>query len=258
MSFTERLSDEIDRKDGVVCVGLDPIPERIPEGVGTREFLHGIVDATGDVATAFKPNAAFFEALDAWDLLLDVCATAQAHAPVILDAKRADVGHSSARYAELLDHADAITVNPYLGEDSLRPFLDRTDKGVFVLCRTSNPGAADFQALESNGLPLYGHVARRVAMWDDDGDAGLVVGATAPEELEEVRGYADDLPFLVPGIGAQGGDAEAAVEHGLNVDGVGLVNSTRSIIYARDDAEGYADAAREAAKKLRRRLNAFR
>ena len=260
MNFFDRLSDEIEAKDSLVCVGLDPVPSRIPDGVGVAEFNRRIIDATSDVAVAYKPNAAFYESLgvEGWQTLLETVEEASAAAPVILDAKRGDIGHSSRRYAELLDHADAITVSPYMGTDSVRPFLQRDDAGVFVLCKTTNEGSADFQDLESDGKPVYAHVAERAVEWDAlNGNVGLVVGATHPDEMEEVRGHAGNLPFLVPGIGAQGGDAEAAVEHGTDSDGVGIVNSTRSIIYA-GDGDRFEGAAREAAKSLRNALNEYR
>ncbi|MFP4631923.1 MAG: orotidine-5'-phosphate decarboxylase [Halobacteriales archaeon] len=259
MSFFERLAEEIDAKDSVVCVGLDPVPSRLPDGVSVAEFTRGIVDATRDVAVAYKPNTAFYEALgvDGWRVLHETVEEASVHAPVVLDAKRADVGSSSRRYAELLEFADAITVNPYLGGDSLRPFFDRSDAGVFVLCKTSNSGSRDFQDLEVAGEPLYSHVARRAVEWNENDNVGLVVGATHPDVLEGVRSEAGDLPFLVPGVGAQGGDVEAAVEHGLNSAGVGLVNSSRSIIYAREDGR-YREGAREAARKLKSELNRYR
>ncbi|MFB6176343.1 MAG: orotidine-5'-phosphate decarboxylase, partial [Halobaculum sp.] len=179
--------------------------------------------------------------------------------PVLLDAKRGDIGNTARKYAELLDEADAITVNPYMGRDSLDPFLSRDEKGVFVLCRTSNPGRSDLQDLElDGGEPLYRRVAALADLWNEHGNVGLVVGATAPEELETIREEVPDLPFLVPGIGAQGGDAEAAVEHGL-ADGVGLVNSSRGIIFAGEDAgEDFHRAAGQAAERLRDRLNQYR
>jgi orotidine-5'-phosphate decarboxylase len=260
LSFFDRLADEIEAKDSLVCVGLDPVPSRIPDGVGVAEFNRRIIDATSDIAVAYKPNTAFYEALgvEGWDTLLETVEEASAAAPVVLDAKRGDIGHSSRRYAELLDVADAITVSPYMGTDSVRPFLEREDAGVFVLCKTTNEGSADFQDLDAGGKPVYAHVAERAVDWNAvNGNVGLVVGATDPEGMEEIRGYAGDLPFLVPGIGAQGGDAEAAVEHGMDESGVGLVNSTRSIIYA-GEGEGFEDAARESARSLRKNLNRYR
>lgn len=258
MNFFDRLADEIETKDSLVCVGLDPVPSRIPDGVGVAEFNRRIVEATEDIAVAYKPNSAFYEALGEWDTLVETVEEARNSAPVILDAKRGDIGNSSRRYAELLDLADAITVSPYMGTDSVRPFIDRDDSGVFVLCRTTNSGSADFQDLEADGKPVYAHVAERAVEWNSlNENVGLVVGATYPEKMEKVREHGDDLPFLVPGIGAQGGDAESAVEYGTDSRGVGLVNSTRSIIYA-GDGECFDTAAREAAKSLRSMLNQHR
>ncbi|MDZ7688509.1 MAG: orotidine-5'-phosphate decarboxylase [Halobacteriales archaeon] len=263
MRFFDRLADEIETKDSLVCVGLDPVPSRIPDDVGVAEFNRRIIDATSDIAVAYKPNAAFYETLgdgvgDGWRTLVETVEEASASAPVILDAKRGDIGNSSRRYAELLELADAITVSPYMGTDSVRPFLDYEDAGVFVLCKTTNTGSADFQDLEAEGKPVYAHVAERAVEWNEvNRNVGLVVGATHPDEMEEVRGHANDLPFLVPGVGAQGGNAESAVEHGTNSRGVGLVNSTRSIIYA-GEGEKFDTAARSAAKSLKRTLNEYR
>ena len=257
-AFFDRLAEEIDRKDSLVCVGLDPIPSRIPEGVGVAEFNRRIVEATEDIAVAYKPNSAFYEALGEWDTLVETVEETRNSAPVILDAKRGDIGNSSRRYAELLDLADGITVSPYMGTDSVRPFVERDDSGVFVLCRTTNSGSADFQDLEADGKPVYAHVAERAVEWNEiNENVGLVVGATYPEKMEKVREHGGDLPFLVPGIGAQGGDPEAAVEYGTDSRGLGLVNSTRSIIYA-GDGERFDTAAREAAKSLRSMLNQHR
>jgi orotidine-5'-phosphate decarboxylase len=177
--------------------------------------------------------------------------------PVLLDAKRADVGTSARQYATLLDLVDGLTVNPYLGRDSLQPFMSRTDAGIFVLCRTSNAGGADLQDRElASGETVYERIADLVSAWNEAGNAGLVVGATAPAELEAVRARVPDLPFLVPGVGAQGGDAEAAVRYGLS-DGIGLINSSRGIIFAGEGGD-FDLAAGEAAKRLKHRLNAFR
>jgi len=257
-AFFDRLADEIEKKDSLVCVGLDPVPSRIPDGVGLAEFNRHIVEATSDIAVAYKPNSAFYEALGEWDTLVETLEEARNSAPVILDAKRGDIGNSSRRYAELLNLADAITVSPYMGTDSVRPFVEREDAGVFVLCRTTNSGSADFQDLEADGKPVYAYVAEHAVEWNEiNENVGLVVGATHPEKMEGVREHADDLPFLVPGVGAQGGDAEAAVEHGTNSRGIGVVNSTRSIIYA-GEGESFETAAREAAKSLRSMLNQHR
>ena len=264
-TFFDRLAERIDRVDSVVSVGLDPDPDRIPEHLRDRDlprwaFNRRIIDATHEHAAAFKPNAAFYEDPDGWRALEETVAYAHGKdVPVVLDAKRADIGNTARRYAKLLDRADAITANPYMGRDSLDPFLSRAAAGVFVLCRTSNPGGADLQDLElASGEAVYERVAALADLWNENGNVGLVVGATAPEELASIREGVPDLPFLVPGVGAQGGDAEAAVEHGL-ADGVGLVNSSRGIIFAGEDAgEEFARAAGDAAKRLKRRLNQYR
>jgi len=276
MSFFETLAARIESTDSVVSVGLDPDPSRLPEFVADADlprwaFNRRIIDATHEHAACYKPNAAFYEDADGWRALRETIAYAHGKdVPVLLDAKRADIGNTTRRYAAALDDADAITVNPYLGRDSLQPFLDRAEKGVFVLCRTSNPGGSDLQDLElASGEPLYERVAALADVWNANDNVGLVVGATAPEELAEVREIVPQIPFLVPGVGAQGGDAEAAVEHGLAarpdaaVD-VGLVNSSRGIIFAGEessrpgDESVYFGAAGDAAKRLRKRLNRHR
>ena len=276
MRFFETLADRIDATDSVVSVGLDPDPNRLPETAADADlprwaFNRRIIDATHEHAACYKPNAAFYEDPDGWRALRETVAYAEGKGvPVLLDAKRGDIGNTARRYAEILDLVDAITVNPYLGRDSLQPFLDRADKGVFALCRTSNPGGADLQGLElASGEPLYERVAALADVWNANDNVGLVVGATAPEELETVREIVPEIPFLVPGVGAQGGDAEAAVEHGLAsrpdlpVD-VGLVNSSRGIIFAGeessrpDDEATYFGAAGDAAKRLKKRLNRHR
>lgn len=288
MGFFDRLQDRIERIDSVVCVGLDPDPDRLPDHLADRDlprwaFNRRIIDATHDHAAAYKPNAAFYEDPDGWRALTETIAYAHGKdVPVVLDAKRADIDNTARQYATLLDDrasghargsshaADAITVTPYMGRDSVEPFLAREDKGVFVLCRTSNPGGADLQDLElASGEAVYERVAALADLWNRNDNVGLVVGATAPEELEELREGVPDLPFLVPGVGSQGGDAEAAVEFGLS-GGVGLVNSSRGIIFAGEQGspssrtssgnagENFDRAAGEAAKRLKRRLNRYR
>ena len=276
MRYFERLADRIERTDSVVSVGLDPDPSRIPEFLVDADlprwaFNRRIIDATHEHAACYKPNAAFYEDAEGWRALRETVAYAAGKdVPVLLDAKRADIGNTTRQYAEVLDWVDAITVNPYMGRDSLQPFLDREGKGVFVLCRTSNPGGSDLQDLElASGEPLYERVAALGDVWNANGNVGLVVGATAPEELAEIREIVPEIPFLVPGVGAQGGDAEAAVEHGLAnypdaaVD-VGLVNSSRGIIFAGEESSRpeeettYVGAAGDAAKRLRKRLNQYR
>jgi orotidine-5'-phosphate decarboxylase len=222
------------------------------------------------VVCAFKPQIAHFAALRAEDALERLIAHIhEKHpgVPVILDAKRGDIGSTAQHYAsEAFDRyeADAVTLNPYLGRDSVQPFLDRADKGVILLCHTSNPGAADLQDLlvqEADGqsLPLYQHVAKIIARdWNTHGNCALVTGATWPQQLAEVRGLVGDVPLLVPGIGAQGGDVEAVVRHGRTADGTGLlISSSRAILYA-GDGEDFAAAAGAAARELRDTINACR
>ncbi|MFC6835530.1 orotidine-5'-phosphate decarboxylase [Halomarina ordinaria] len=272
--FFARLRERIDAVDSVVSVGLDPDPARLPDHLADHDlprwaFNRRIIDATHEHAACYKPNVAFYEDADGWRALRETLAYAEGKGvPVLLDAKRGDIGNTARQYATLLDSgasgpgADAITVNPYMGRDSLEPFLSRTDKGVFVLCRTSNPGGADFQNLEVGpNKRLFEYVAQRASEWNERGNVGLVVGATEPEELERVRDLVPTLPFLVPGVGAQGGDAEAAVTFGPasggDAAGVGLVNSSRGIVFA-GEGESFDRAAGEAAKRLKRRLNGHR
>jgi orotidine-5'-phosphate decarboxylase len=263
VSFFDHLRRRIKVADSVVSVGLDPDPDRLPEHLHSYDlprwaFNRRIIDATHEHVAAYKPNAAFYEDADGWRALQETVAYAHGkNIPVLLDAKRADIGNTARQYAEILDRVDAITANPYMGQDSLQPFMSRADAGVFVLCRTSNAGGADIQDLElASGETVYERVADLAAGWNEQGNVGLVVGATAPDELAAIRERVPDLPFLVPGVGAQGGDAEAAVTHGL-ADGTGLVNSSRGIIFA-GGGERFADAAGVAAKRLKRRLNEFR
>ncbi len=266
MSFFDRLGDRIDAVDSVVSVGLDPDRDRLPAAVQDAKlprwaFNRRIIDATHEHAACFKPNAAFYEDADGWRALRETVAYAHGkNAPVLLDAKRADIGNTAHQYAAVLDDVDAITVNPYLGRDALAPFLQRAECGVFVLCRTSNGGGTDLQDCDlAAGETVYERVARLAAEWNEHDNVGLVVGATAPEELEAIRDIVPDLPFLVPGVGAQGGDERAAVEYGL-ADGVGLVNSSRGIIFAGENATtgDYFDAAGAAAKRLKEGLNRYR
>src|SRR6056297_3904157 len=269
-AFFDRLADRIATVDSVVSVGLDSQLDRLPDHLADHDlpqwaFNRRIIDATHDHAACYKPNAAFYEDPDGWRALEETIAYAHGKdVPVLLDAKRGDIGNTARQYADLLDTADAITANPYMGRDSLEPFLERADAGVFLLCRTSNPGGADIQNLElASGEPVYERVAALADTWNRNGNVGLVVGATQPEELEEIREIVPDIPFLVPGVGAQGGDAEAAVEFGL-AKGVGLVNSSRGIIFAGEDAadrgedEKFFAAAGRSAKQLKEQLNRYR
>lgn len=270
MSFMQQLRTRWAQAGSLLCVGLDPEPARFPAGWArdpgkTIDFCRAIVDATAEFACAFKPQIAHFAALgceDELEALIEYIHAAHAGIPVILDAKRGDIGSTATNYAiEAFDRygADAVTVNPYLGKDSVQPFLDRADKGVIVLCRTSNPGSGEFQDLVVDGRPLYQHVAARVAHeWNANGQCMLVVGATWPKELGEVRALVGDLPFLVPGIGAQGGDVQAVVSQGATADGTGLViSSSRAILYAGNGAD-FADAARAAARAQRDAVNRCR
>ena len=265
-AFFDRLADRIAETDSIVSVGLDPDIDRLPDEVRDAdlprwEFNRRIIDATHDLAAVFKPNAAFYEDRDGWHALEKTVEHAHGKGvPVLLDAKRADIGNTSRQYAQILDSVDAITLNPFLGRDSLAPFLDREDAGLFVLCRTSNPGGADFQELElADGDLVYERAADLASEWNENGNVGLVVGATTPDELRAVRERVPDLPFLVPGVGAQGGDVEAAATYATAANGAGLVNSTRGIIFAGEGSElAFDEAAAEAAEDLRERLNAYR
>lgn len=263
-----------------VCVGLDSEFGKIPESARRSgnecevsvpntivAFNRAIVEATKDLVCAYKPNAAFYEAHGAEGIAALHRTIADIHAiapdvPVILDAKRADIGNTNAGYVEAAFgflQADAITVHPYLGSEALQPFLTRAEKGIIVLCRTSNPGAGEFQDLSVNGEPLYRFVARRVANeWNRNGNCALVVGATYPDELREVRELVGDMPILIPGIGAQGGDVEKTVSAGKDSRGRGMIiNSSRGIIFASKGAD-FAEVARHETEKLRDLINQYR
>ena len=270
MTFMQSLQAAWRRNDSLACVGLDPEPAKFPKHLqgdpdAIFTFCRAIVDATADLVCAFKPQIAHFAAHRAEDALERLIAhvhAAHPGVPVILDAKRGDIGSTAQHYAvEAFDRyrADAVTVNPYLGRDSVQPFLDRADKGVILLCRTSNPGSRDLQELDVGGRKLYQHVAELVAReWNGNGNCALVVGATWPEELADVRRRVGDVPLLVPGVGAQGGDVEAVVKNGRTTDGAGLmISSSRAILYA-SNGDDFADAARNAALTLRDEINRHR
>jgi orotidine-5'-phosphate decarboxylase len=270
MHFMHSLQQTWKTHDSLVCVGLDPDPAKFPEHLrdtpdAVFEFCRAIVDATADLVCAFKPQIAHFAALRAEDTLERLIAHIHDKypgVPVILDAKRGDIGSTAQHYVtEAFDRfgADAVTLNPYMGRDSIQPFLDRADKGVILLCRTSNPGGADFQALDCGGLPLYLRVAETIARdWNGHGNCALVTGATWPDEIRQVRTLVGNMPLLVPGIGAQGGDVEAVMRAGCTADGTGLmINSSRGIIYA-GNGEHFAQAARAAADDLRQTINCCR
>ena len=270
MIFMKSLTDAWRRADSLVCVGLDPEPSKFPARLrddpdAIFAFCRAIVDATADLVCAFKPQIAHFAAHRAEDALERLIAhihAAHPGVPVILDAKRGDIGSTAQHYAQeafVRYGADAVTVNPYLGRDSVQPFLDHADKGVILLCRTSNPGSRDLQELDVGGRKLYQHVAELVAReWNGNGNCALVVGATWPEELADVRRRVGDVPLLVPGVGAQGGDVEAVVKNGRTTDGAGLmISSSRAILYA-SNGDDFADAARNAALTLRDEINRHR
>jgi uridine monophosphate synthetase len=255
--FADKLTQAVRQNDSLLCVGLDPDPTRFsPSGRGEESpilsFNRRIIDATHDLVCAYKPNFAFYEAegLEGLEALKRTLEYIPDEIPVILDAKRGDIGSTARAYARAAFEvwgADALTVNPYLGHDALEPFMEYRDKGLFLLCHTSNPGARDFQSLICDGRPLYEAVAERALDWG----MSLVVGATYPEVLAKIRKAAPAVWILVPGIGAQGGDLEATLDAGLNSQGHGLIiNASRSIIYATDP--------RAAALELRDRINKLR
>ena len=286
--FASRLAEAARRNRSAVCVGLDPDVSRMPIA-DVRAFNRAIIDATRDLVCAYKPNLAFYEALgiEGLEALRDTLAYAREQAPdaVLLgDAKRGDIQSTNVKHAEALFDFwgfDAITVNAFAGGESLAPFFERADKGVFVWCRASNPGSQEFQdaplavdewwipgapdeellqlAVDNWRMPLYEWIAERAMDWNGNGNLGLVVGATYPEQLSVVRGRCPAVPILIPAVGAQGGELEAAVMNGLDTTGDApniLINSSRSILYADGSAEGFADAARAAAANLREGINA--
>ncbi|MEO7916096.1 MAG: orotidine-5'-phosphate decarboxylase [Dokdonella sp.] len=270
MNFMQSLATASDRNQSLLCVGLDPEPDRFPDRFrddpdAIFTFCRDIVDATAHLVCAFKPQIAHFAARAAESALQRLIEHIHARhpgIPVILDAKRGDIGSTAAYYAsEAFDRyrADAVTVNPYLGRDSVQPFLDRKDKGVVLLCRTSNPGAADLQDLMVDGEPLYQRVAKIIARdWNENGNCLLVTGATWPEEIGRIRAAVGAIPLLVPGVGAQGGDVEAVVRNGQDDAGNGLLVSTsRAVLYA-SRGDDYADAAGAAALALRDETNRYR
>ncbi|MDR2788271.1 MAG: orotidine-5'-phosphate decarboxylase [Candidatus Accumulibacter sp.] len=273
MTFIETLTAAWAKNDSLLCVGLDPDPAKFPAALAGRadailEFCQNIVDATADLVCAFKPQIAHFSACRAEAALEALIAHIHARhpgIPVILDAKRGDIGSTAERYArEAFERyqADAVTVNPYLGHDSLEPYLAWQDKGVILLCRTSNSGGSDLQTLEvggGGGERLFERVARLAVDWNASGQCALVVGATFPADLARVRELTGDMPILVPGVGAQGGDIAATVKAGRTPkNGAGLIiSSSRAILYA-GGGEDHAQAARRAAKETRDAINRWR
>ncbi len=257
-----------------LCVGLDPDFNTIPphlqtDGIynGLTAFNRAIIDATKDIAGSYKPNSAFYEACGdvGWRVLRETIQyihECDERIPVIADCKRGDIGSTNKGYVDAVFgdlQADAITVHPYLGREALQPILDMKHKGVIVLCRTSNPGASEIQDMRVDDVPLYQIIARKVAHgWNENGNCALVVGATYPEELAQVRAIAPDLPILIPGIGAQGGEVEATVRAGIDARGAGImISASRSIIYA-SKGEDFAEAARIRAQALHSAIGAAR
>lgn len=271
-SFAARLAHAHAISGSLVCVGLDPDLARLPADLAHKseplfDISRRVVDATWDLAAAYKPQIAFYSAVGAEAQLaasIRYIRERAPHALVILDAKRSDIGNTAEAYArEAFDRygADAVTINPYMGEDSVLPFLSRADRGAILLCRTSNPGARDFQDLIVDGLPLYRRVAAYAATrWNQNRNLMLVVGATWPNEMSALRAAHPELPFLVPGIGAQGGDLNATLAAGLNAQGTGLlINSARAIMYAGSGPlAGSCGAIRAAAETLHKAINATR
>jgi orotidine-5'-phosphate decarboxylase len=274
VTFIDKLSAAWTANNSLLCVGLDPDIARFPAHLQQQPdaifaFCKAIIDATVDSVCAFKPQIAYFAALRAEDQLEAICDYLRKnhpHIPIVLDAKRGDIGATAEQYArEAYERygADAVTVNPYMGSDSVAPYMEWKDRGVIILCRTSNPGGSDLQFLKVDGKPIYQHVAQLVAdKWNTNGQCGLVVGATFPDELAQVRKIVGNMPLLVPGIGAQGGDIQATMNAGKTANGSGMmINSSRAILYAKADektGEDFAQAARRVALETRDAINQFR
>ena len=264
MNFMEKLTGAVRKNRSLLCIGLDVDRERMPDNMGIFEFNKTIIDATSDLVCAYKPNLAFYEALgnEALDALKRTVEYIPDDIPVIADAKRNDIGNTARAYARAIFEYfgfDATTVSPYLGFDSVEPFIEYQDKGVFILCRTSNTGAVDFQSLrceyENGHRPLFEIVALKASDWNKYGNIGLVIGATYPEELSIIRQSHPDMLFLIPGVGAQGGDLALTVRYGVDDNGEkAIINSSRQIIYA-SKGKDFAEAARQAAFTLRNEIN---
>jgi orotidine-5'-phosphate decarboxylase len=292
MNFKQKLIDASRKNSSWLCVGLDPDPAKIPDAQkkgakAVLKFSRTVIEATSDLVCAYKPNAAFYESMGAegWEILKKTVDSVPGNIPVILDFKRGDIGNTAAMYARsAFEHfrVDAVTVSPLLGRDSVDPFIEYKDKGVFILCLTSNPSSEDFQKklllLEDPPEPglmtpqskartfaeffraststLYSYIARLACEWNIDGNIGLVVGATAPAELEEIRkSVGDGMPILIPGVGAQGGDLEKSVIFGSDSDGeLAIINVTRGIIYSWTEARSVGDEVSAAAATYRNRI----
>jgi orotidine-5'-phosphate decarboxylase len=262
MKFTDKLLNASRKNNSWLCIGLDPDPEFMP-AVGVLQFNKAVIEVTSDLVCAYKPNLAFYEALgtEGLAILEKTIKCIPGDIPVIGDGKRGDIGNTARAYAKALFSVlgfDAATVNPYLGFDSIEPFINYQDKGVFILCRTSNKGATDFQNLRVDGLSLYETVAKKAKGWNIHGNIGLVVGATYPEELKRVRSICPEMPVLIPGIGAQGGDLASAVGYGVDARGEkAIINVSRQILYASKEKD-FAQAARNVAERIRDQINDYR
>jgi orotidine-5'-phosphate decarboxylase len=270
VKFIGKLNAIWQKNNSLVCVGLDPDLSRLPEQFNKVSdsifhFNKAIVDATHDLVCAFKPQIAYFSAVSAEEQLertIGYVKQSYPHIPIILDAKRGDIGSTAQKYAtEAFERygVDAVTVNPYLGYDSVEPFLAYKDRGTILLCRTSNSGGGDIQDLEIDGEPLYKRIARLASeTWNSNDNCLLVVGATCPSQMLEIRKMVGDMPFLVPGVGTQGGDVEALVKSGQTNDGSGMiVSSSRGVLYASSGPD-FAEAARAVTLDLRDRINTYR
>ncbi len=244
----------------MICLGLDLDVKRVPQVYNTSvkglfDFTNRIIEATQDLVCAYKPNLAFYESLgsEGWSLLKLILKRIPENIPIIIDGKRGDISNTAAHYAQFMFEqlgGDWVTLNPYMGYDSMRPFLEYRNKGVFILCLTSNPGSKDFQLLMVEGKPLYKIVAEKVSYWNKEDNCGLVVGATHPEQLDEIREIAKDMPLLIPGVGAQGGALEKAVLSGTdNFKKTAVINVSRSVLYASTDND-FAEKSRQELEKL--------
>jgi orotidine-5'-phosphate decarboxylase len=260
MKFVDKLIAASEKNQSLLCVGIDPNPSQMP-AIPLLDFTRGIIDATRDLVCAYKPNFAFFEALglEGLEALIDTIKYVPDYIPVIGDAKRGDIGNTSKAYATAVFDVfkcDAITVSPYLGYDSVEPFSQHQDKGIFILCRTSNKGARDFQDITApDGRPLFEIVAGKAREWDTGGNIGLVVGATYPEELKRIRELCPDMPLLIPGVGSQGGDLELAIKYGVDSGGrKAIINVSRQVIYASTGSD-FSAAAGKKALEIRNSIN---
>jgi orotidine-5'-phosphate decarboxylase len=270
MNFKQKLLNIVQKNNSLLCVGLDIDQEKLPKFLfksSSNPFLtfnKSIIDATKDLVCAYKLNMAFYEIFgkEYFDLLEKTVDYIPKDIVVILDGKRNDIGNTARKYAQTLFDtlkADAVTVNPYLGKDGITPFLEYKDKCSFILCRTSNESAVDFQDLQISSIPLYQIVAKKIKDWNVNDNCGAVVGATYPDELKNIRKIlGEDIPLLIPGIGKQGGDVKKTIIHGTNNKGeMAIINSSRGIIFAGND-ENFAEVSSYAALSLRDEINKYR